>query len=455
MRVYSEVPRVFSGSGTPLGSNERIYHDFVNELKENEDGIKEVHLVLYLFNNIILYSELLRLAKKGIKVIVTTIPLTGYQERKQKEAQIVYSKALNDSAIDLRIFPHKYVWYGANYAEGGASYSLHIKAGIISYGATCKVFLTSGNMALGDPSHSETAMFIEASSDSSTAVAFARFFDELEKRAIPYSKYTDATSKLTAELGEVFDFCFVGGTIPINLDLTKVTDAFFTAPFICIGGDGSNNYARKRIVQLISSAKRRVLICSQHSHDLAPFDGCRDQTMIESIINAKKQAPNIDARVIKQVSSSGLADKRRAAFVESHLYYAGVCQRFNKLIHDKFIVTDDTAVVATGNFTATQFGWGLRSMECETRITDLEVAQRLIDYSQTFFGTPKGYVTPRISKSRKGKFKIKVRKRDFFSEVNGFLVVRDSSIVDQLASHFDSLWGNRLSKEIEVLVRPQ
>lgn len=451
IKLYNRVPRSYSSGGTAYGSNAEIHSDIVSELEAAAQDIKEVHLALYLFNNAHLYNKLLNVANSGARVIVTSLPLTGYDQRKIGGAKQVYRRVLEDGKVDLRIFPHMYVWYGAEYAGGGASYSFHIKAGLIKYrDGTSKVFLTSGNLAPGDPTHSETAVFIDAPDDSPVIQTFEAFFSETESRTRSFGEYSESVNGLQLDLHQVFDFSFVGSINMVNFDPARISTAFFTAPFITCEGKGSNHYARERLVDVILSAKKRLLLCAQHFHDLSPFNGYRGETIIHSIIKAKKANSSKDVRVLKQVASSGLADKRRAAFVEAHLYNAGIPQKVNKLAHDKFIVADNAVVITTGNFTATQFGWGDRQMEYKTDTGNLGAVQNVIESAQDFFATPKGYVRTQMTRPRSGLAKVKVFKNDVFSEVNAFIILEGSEIANQLAAYFDTLWNHDLSADIKV-----
>ena len=448
VRVYNRIPRGYSSKGTPYGSNSAIYWDIVQELKRKKEEIEKIRLALYLFNNIHLYRELLGLAKEGVNVTVTSLPLTGYDRRKIEEAQYVYRKVLDEEVIKLLVFPHMYLWYGAEYAGGRASYSFHVKAGLIKYrDGTSVVFLTSGNLAPGDPTHSETAIFIEDSNSSPYIAAFRLFFDEIEQRAKPWKEYAEQVEGLDHELQQIFDFAFVGG---VNLINHKITEAFFTAPFINVVGKGSNHYARESIVNLIESAERRVLVCAQHSHDLSPFDNYSGTTIIRALITAKENNPEMDVRVLKQVASSGLADKRRAAFVECHLDHAGVAQRVNKLVHNKFVIADDTVLITTSNFTATQFGWGRRLMEFKTEIKDLSAVEEVVDNACSFFDVPSELVRPSLTRKVKGKSRVKIVKEDIFSEVNGFVIIENKEVADALAKYFESLWNHGLSSDIVI-----
>jgi len=52
IRIYGEIPDEYSPQGTDYGSNLKIYHDIISELKKKEELIEELHLALYLFNNL-------------------------------------------------------------------------------------------------------------------------------------------------------------------------------------------------------------------------------------------------------------------------------------------------------------------------------------------------------------------------------------------------------------------
>lgn len=451
IKIFNRVPSEYSSQGSLYGSNSLIYQDVINELRSREKDIEEVHLALYLFNNVHLYKELLKLADNGAKVVVTSLPLTGYDKRKIKDAECVYGSILKEGKLKLLIFPHMYVWYGAEYAGGGASYSFHVKAGIIKYADnTMKAFLTSGNMAPGDPTHSETAVFIESKTPCPYTEPFESFFDQIERRAKPYEDYTRHVQGLSTNLQQVFDFVFVGGTNGIDYNSSQASFALFTAPFISVGGVGSNHYSRHRIVEAIRSARRRVLLCAQHIHDLSPFNGFTGETVIKALVEAKRKSPDINAKVLKQVSSAGLADKRRAAFVESHLDHASILQRENRLVHDKFVIADDIIIITTSNFTATQFGWGERQMEFKTGIADQNSVQKTLLDALSFFEIPQNQVRFRLMRKKKGKPEVKVIKNDIFSEVNGFVELKNKELADNMERYFNSLWNHKLSSDIKV-----
>ena len=109
-----------------------------------------------------------------------------------------------------------------------------------------------------------------------------------------------------------------------------------------------------------------------------------------------------------------MADKRRAAIAETLFQYVlNAKQRVNKLVHDKFLIVDNSLIVTTANYTSTQFAFGKRKMEMTFGKGDKQV------------------------------------KEDYFSEVNGFLILPncDSNALQVYEKHFEMLWdeGNDVS----------
>jgi len=458
-KVYKNIPPM-SREGYKVGSNQAIYNAIRDEIEEKMNRIAEVHLALYLFNNENLFNLLQEISSYAPVTVIST-PLSAYDSRKIGLAKVIYGKVAekcksttSKDSFRLLIYPHMYVWYKAGYAELGASYSLHIKAGYIAYkDGSNKLLLTSCNMAPGDPPHSETAIIIDDSTGKSHySEGFKKFFQEMEKSAVPWCSYNEYTHNLQEDLKAVFAFSFIGKHTLTDWNEDFVNYAFFTGPFISIRGRGSTHYAREKIIELIRSAKRRVLVCAQHVHDIAPFNGYDGLTLISALALKKSKDQEIDIRVLKQVSSRGLEDKRRASFVECHLDYAGVEQRANRLVHDKFIVADDTVAITTSNFTATQFAWGERDMKLSLKISPDEV-KKVVESALSLYGHPKHLVRVEPVRSKKlgSKSTSRVVKKDIFAEVNGFIIIRDKQLADELASYFDELWNHKLSEDVEIL----
>lgn len=395
------------------GSCRDLFQDLLSELK----GARTVNAALYLFNNPNLYSFLRKMADNGTKVNVVSLPLTAYNEKKVKveglgetskrdQANKIYSKILSENVINLSIFPHMYVWSGARYAGGGPSYSFHIKAFLADFGrGKQKCVVSSGNFATGDPPHSENMIVIE--NNQTYIQAFKRFFKDLLNSAIPYEDYQGKEQK--------DDFLFIPGKTDVSRGL--FSKAFFTSPFYTIGNIGSNHYASQKIIGLLKKAEERILICSQHFHDISPYDP--EASSIISALNEIKQSNRrIKIYALKQVSSKGwLADKRRAAMAEFFFQRElKAQQRRSRLVHDKFIIVDaDKINVCTSNYTPSQFAWD------EGRIMKF--------------------------KDEDGVHK----KTDTFSEVNAFVILENApKIAKQYEDHFWRLWKTATEIRIEL-----
>ncbi|MDD4980783.1 MAG: hypothetical protein PHC54_05930 [Candidatus Omnitrophica bacterium] len=389
--------------------------DLFKELR----GAKEIHIAAYLFNNPAYFSFLEQLASLGCKIKITSLPLSGYNNKKvsvngrrgkvspRHIAKQIYNKISSTRNMSLYIFPHLYAWYGALYADGGASFSFHVKAILASYkNDRTKCILSSGNFMFGDPQHSENLIVLE--SMPKVEAAFRDFFKDLEKYSVPYNIFLKEFNTSRKE----FLFSCAGREIHKN----KVfNNCLFTAPFYYYDEDGSNHYVLKRIINLIKKAKTRIWVCAQHFHDLSSFDP-NASSVINAIYTKFCSSPAIEFRFLKQVPHTSLADKRRAAIAETifqYVMHAG--QKYNNLAHDKFMIIDNTLLISTANYTSTQFAFGLRKMEM-------------------------------------GKGKGKIVKNDNFSEVNCFVIFPNCPrhILNQYIEHFNYLWDNGEEIKIEL-----
>jgi len=448
--LYCRLPNEY-GSGFIQGSNDKIFFDIVEELNENSDQIKEIQLTLFLFNNMELYNNLLKLAEKGINITIISLPIQGYKKGKREKAKKLYTKILTDNKIKLLIYPHMYVWYTVGYG-GFAPYSFHIKAGQIIYKTNeSKIFLTSANVASGDPTHSEIALFLKCDKNSKAAEIYQNFFSEICERAVCFETYKQIIAKLPAGLEQIYDFLYVGCLRMKNLDAAQHNKIFFTAPFLTYNGIGSNHYARQKIIEVIKSAQKRLLFCAQHSHDIDPYDNYNGETIIKALTTITKENPDIEVCFLKQTDSSGLTSKGRASYAEEYLHRAKIPQKANKLLHDKFIVADDTVLFTTGNFTATQFTWGEIYMEHYTSKIGLGDAQTIIDNACEYFNIPNVRLEANPMEASEGnQKKIEIRKLDVFSEVNAFIIIDNKEIADNVENYFKKLWNHKLSKEVKI-----
>jgi phosphatidylserine/phosphatidylglycerophosphate/cardiolipin synthase-like enzyme len=275
-----------------------------------------------------------------------------------------------------------------------------VKAFLADFGEKSrKCIISSGNLSTGDPPHSENLLVIE--DEETYEKGFNQFFNDLLQRAIPYEEYLGK--------GAVDDFLFNAKDTMTDIQRDVFSKSFFTSPYYTINGVGSNHYASQKIIEMLEKAESRILICSQHFHDVLPFDPDA-KTIVAALKRIKEANPKLEVRVLKQVTSAGLADKRRAAIVESIFqYYMKVEQRFNRLVHDKFIIVDEDKInVCTSNYTPTQFAWS---------------DKRTVEF-----------------KNEKGQKHTKI---DTFSEVNAFAILENASeVVKQYENHFERLWKN-------------
>jgi len=417
MKAYCCIPgKTKSRKKAKEGSCPSLLYDLFKEL----EGANEIHIAAYLFNNPVYFDFLSSLAEKGCKVNITSIPILGYNDKplevesfKEKisgrqMAQLIYNKIQESGNMNLEIFPHKYVWYGALYAGGGASYSFHVKAIYAKFqGKMNKCILSSGNFMFTDPFHSDNVIVFEGI--LAYERAYAKFFEDLEKFSIPYKNYHNKYRNYKDE----FQYSLLGREIRLKKNVFK--NCFFTAPFYIYGETGSNHYAGNRIIELINQAKKRVWVCAQHFHDLISFDTERE-TLIKALYDKFLANQNIKFRFLKQVPHSSLADKRRAGIAETLFKFVMKAeQRFNRLAHDKFIIIDNTLIVSTANYTSTQFAFGKRKMDFIDKDT-------------------------------------KIRKEDNFSEVNAFAIIPScpKKVLSLYEDHFKALWESGQNIEINL-----
>jgi len=417
-RAYCRIPEKPKGSVRKIeGSSPQLLYDLMEELK----GAIEINIATYLFNNPLYVDFLVRLASTGTKISITTLPPMGYNNRPKTvdglgdrvSARQLAVEAFNrleaTKNITLSFFPHQYVWYGALYAGGGASYSFHVKAiSALFDGGLHKCILSSGNFLSTDPYHSDNILVIDGEEEYSNS--FIRFFTDLAS----FSIGSEAFKGNFTNYADEFLVQFHGRERDIKH--TDFENCFFTAPFYLVDGVGSNHYAGNKIIELIQKAKTRIWVCAQHFHDIISFDQERS-TIIKALYDKSISEPNIEYRFLKQVPHSSLADKRRAGIAETLFKFVMKAdQRYNRLTHDKFIIADNTLLISTANYTSTQFAFGARKMDF------------------------------------KDEANVKHRKTDNFAEVNGFAIIPNcpENLLQTYKTHFNSLWDS--GQEIELKI---
>lgn len=406
-RAYCELPAHSKTKKHTDGSCPPLLDRLLDEL----NGAKHIYFSSFLFNNSRLFNYLENLATEGCKVKVFSLPLNGYGDRKynmvnskkkvsaKSAAKPIYKKIYNGIPnFSLCVFPHQYLWYRVRYAGGGLPYSLHAKVVFVDAGRRKKkCIITSCNFATSDPPHSENMLVME--NNASATKAFKHFFGTLSSRSIDLAKYNSAYK------GPEDDFMFTVSSTNLRKKDLIGGNCFFTAPFYKYAGEGSPHFVSRRITKALGDAKKRVWVCVQHFHDVKSYDH-ESGSLVRSIAEVKKRNKKLDLKVLKQGPHTGLQDKSRAAIAETYYHYVlNSPIRFNKLVHDKFIIIDDKIVISTANFTPTQFAWD------EGRKMDHEFS--------------KG---PRT-------------KNDNFSEVNAFAIVKSKKVLNEYEKHFEELWG--------------
>ncbi|PJK16184.1 hypothetical protein CQS04_09735 [Chryseomicrobium excrementi] len=400
INCYFDIPTNIDRKNV-RGSSVHLLNTLLNELIH----AKEIHISFFLFNNPYLQKFLEELSKKGCKIKIYSIPLSGYDQKKStlyvnKKSSVyeskldygqkIYKRILRFPAIELKIFPHTYVWHKQKTSRGRNSYSLHNKSILAVFPEETKCISTSCNFALGDPAHSENMLVI--SNDNSTIQMFRDYFSLLDSWSINYKNYVDDNNHTYV-------------VTPSILDPDKYSNCYFTAPFIKYKEIGSNHYVQNKIIDYILNAKKRIYICGQHVSDINSFDK-NSKSIVDSIIN-KASTPSIDIKILKQTLSSHQKQGTRNVEAEKAMKkFSSISQRFNHpLIHDKFIVVDNILIVTTANFTSTQFAWAEK-------------------YSMKYL-------------LDSGEEEVII---NTFSEINSFHFIEDQNSVNLYLNHFNKLW---------------
>ncbi|MGR5364249.1 hypothetical protein ACPV54_25570 [Vibrio mediterranei] len=259
--------------------------DFINEKKNN---LEEVNICLCLFNNFILANELLKLTRQKIKVNIISIPLSGYDTKESSNegfnsyftnkplfyvgdsrskydfAQRVYNNFSSESNtnkfLKFSVFEHIYVrsLNAKKFSKGNIPFSLNSKNIYLKMknGSSYSILISS-DLALRERKKEELCLFLENNEEDK--VNNELFFKELYGLSTPLEKLDDSR--------EYFDytdnFAYQAKKTPLDHNHLRT---FFTAPFLY----DSNKKIEQRIIEKISNAKERVIICTQH---LNTFDG--------------------------------------------------------------------------------------------------------------------------------------------------------------------------------------
>lgn len=406
-RAYFDIPSVekkhFKGSSPFL----------TDKLIEEIKGAKEIFVSFFLYNNPSIQYELEKVADNGGKVIIYSLPLKGYDQYKKDifcknytesfksskhdYGEYIYKRIENNiHDIQLRIFPHTYVWYKQYFSRRNQAYSFHNKSVLVEFeDGTTKCITSSSNFALGDPPHSENMLVIE--NCSNTTAIYKEYFQHLDNNSMTPSQYDDFSRKH-------YDFDYVVKPTDKKRDNSS---CYFTAPFFKYNGQGSNHFVQEKIINFISKAFNKIYICAQHVSDINSFD--KDSlSIISALADVIKSNPSIEIKILKQTRPENQAQGDRTEETEKFLmnFSENIQQRYwSPVIHDKFIIVDDEVLVTTANFTSTAYAWA----------ENYPMKYELVN----------------------GKIN---QVRNTFSEVNSFHFITEPGVALLYEKHFNKLW---------------
>jgi hypothetical protein len=410
-RAYFDIPN--DRRKHISGSSRKILKSLIYELQ----NAQEISISMFLYNNPILQVELEKLAKKGCFITIYSLPLEGYDRRaiseiyyknfhesichssKYQYASKVYERVLNTENMNLKIFPHTYIWTEQRTSRGKNLFSLHSKCLLAKFpGNVTKSITASSNFAFGDPRHSENMLIVE--NCGNTTKMFETYFELLHANSLPWADYQQ---KITED--RLFDIKYV--VKPMNLEALD-SPCYFTGPFIKYNGVGSNRFVLQKIITLLNQAEDRIYICSQHFNNISPYDGYH-LSIVDQVRGISQINHDIEIKILKQTRPVDQAQGWRTEETENHLMgFKNVQQKYWKnIIHDKFIIVDDKVMVSTANYTSTTFAWA------EDYPMRYRVQQK-----------PREVVTT----------------NNTFSEVNSFHFLNDPSVTSLYEDHFRELW---------------
>jgi len=371
---YKNQHEFYSQGGSP-----RLLHHLTTCIESQKNQIEEINLSWYLYNNPAFHQYLLKLSERGIVINVISIPPAGYDNNNEKTlvdyysgkktiqsftkyrlAREIYGSSYRDedhSFFNLYCFPHLYVRSEniKKFSRGTFPYSLHIKSIYIKKKSGFVSVISSSNLAGRDLAKYDSLLWIE--DEKSYEEPFKFFFHDLIKNSIPiksYKKEYDVTNN-------TMDLC----------DHHYNQAALITAPFYF---DSSFTFEQS-LNTLLSSAKKRIIICAQH---LAAYNYSFNHTfhsklqkkeLRTGILGTAIQRANkgISLICLSQTFSSAqekfkhirfrkpINNRHFQCFFEDLSQTKNTAYYVNENIHAKYIIVDDLLIFCTANFTPTQF----------------------------------------------------------------------------------------------------
>lgn len=353
------------------GSNLRLVDGITSYLRCNRERIASVHAALYLYSTPALAGALGEASANGAHVVVTTIPLEGYDASavevtslsagtrfpasKLGIADRVYSWTVSTDGggIELRLFPHVFVRSTKvrPFSRGRTMYSLHTKTLMIEFNdGSGAVALTSSNMSGRDAIKDELLLIVE---DCPETLDSARaFFRALEASSVTGDDVYDSTHFQVAEVAPPY------GESP----------TLFTGPFF----RDSSRMAEDRLYTMLERATDRIIVCGQHvcAYDYE-YEGlyldppCNEKVRRQGMLAPLLEGDCPETAILSQTFVDDLGNSRgcrKPANTSSFSRFFAELQSQGRAsyftsddLHLKFVVADDHVALTTSNFTPTSF----------------------------------------------------------------------------------------------------
>ena len=418
------------------GSSPELLQQLISYLKSIESEITSIQVCSYLFNNEILFRELCRYAKKGIKVQVVTIPIEGYDDRNPQNIididskELVYSTPQTKYSLARRIFgelykekiknfelfffPHMFIRseYVNPFSRGNMPYSLHLKSFFIKQkNHVNTTILTSSGLAVRDLIKEEVLIICE--DDNLINKPTEAFFDDLISNSILINEFDFKADYTTYKIKERVN--------PSSEKNVLISPFYVDSP----------EMIEEKLKQMVLSAKKRVYVIAQHISSYrynipGKFKSGGNQTgsitkygFLKELLS--KTQNTIDIKCISQtyVNSKGnnMGARKPAntrsfvEFMQEYESHPSAEYSSNINLHSKYIICDDTVIITSCNFTPTQFIY--------LKHVNIPVFKKIPDLSY----------------------------QGIFSEVGQFLIIKEESVIKEFLENFNKLWDNKQTQK--------
>lgn len=398
------------------GSNHEILEGLLNYIDEHKANISEINLALYLYNNEVLHNKMKELAASGINIKVVSIPPEGYDDSRPTDIyvrgtdEIAYYKATkyslakhiyddvinyNNPNYQLYVFGHIYVRSSKikNFSRGKLPYSLHTKSIFIKMrDGNSVTILTSCNLAVRDESKEELMVFVEGDSTINNETEY--FFKMLIDNSTPAKDWKDPYPNFSYAMNYVEPL------------YSKYN--YFAAPFF----NKSPIIISDKLSKIVEGAKNRLFIYAEHlaAYNYTDLNGQQIPGLFDAVFN--KCSQGVPVYCLSQTYVDGNGDSHGQRSPMNTFMFKKLMQKIDTLqncvyavnsqVHAKFIVSDDTVVISSANFTPTEFLYGRIKID--------------------------GFDAPELKN---------VRYDGMFSEVEHYVILENHSLAEELVSFFN------------------